>query len=170
MNLVDWVIVAYLVLGLWHGWARGFIAVLASLAGFVLAYFLADHYYLTLATAADTSFLHSVLVHAPAGSGSFATPTVVDAISFFLIILAVEIIVGLVIPIFTLANRVPIAGVFNRLLGAAAGLAEHAVIAGIILFVLSPLLGGLASPFGHYLSQSHLYTQYLTRWAPPFAK
>jgi len=170
VNLLDWVIVAYLVIGLWHGWAKGFFAVLASLAGFVLAYFLAERYYLTVATAADTSFLRSVLVHVPTGSGSFVTPTVIDAIAFFLIILVVEIVVGLVIPIFTLANRVPVAGIFNRLLGALSGLAEHLVIAGIILFILAPLLGGVTSPFGHYLVQSHLYTRYLARYAPPFTK
>lgn len=170
MNLLDWAIIAYLVLGLWHGWARGFVAVLASLVGFVAAYFLADHYYLAVATAADRSFLRPVLAHAPGGAGSFMTPTVIDAIAFFAIVLAVEIIVGLVVPIFTLANRVPIAGSLNRLVGALFGLAEHAVIAGIILFILSPLLGGLTSPFGHYLSQSNLYAHYLTRWAPPFTK
>lgn len=172
MNILDWIILAYLAIGLIRGWIRGFLSLAVSLVGFVIAYLLASHFYTPFAKVVATKFLpaiHATNIFGPASST--VQPYILDALAFLLIVIGVEAVVNLVALAIS-AKRIdfPVVGPLNRFLGMALGLGEHLIIASIILFVATPLLGHTHTFLGQAIANSSLYTHLMQQWAPPFSK
>ncbi|MDA8146769.1 MAG: CvpA family protein [Thermaerobacter sp.] len=153
MNWLDWVIVAYVVWGVWTGLRRGFLSLLMTLAGYVLGLVVAAHYYLPVAAYLDARYslnqrLSVLFLHGAPSAPALAAAVqeaalhdatvVVQALVFLGILALVEVAAGVVAGAVA-RLPLPIVGGLNRLLGAALGGVEHLLIAVILLGIIYPL-------------------------------
>lgn len=166
MNAVDIGIVLFVLFGLWHGWRSGLIALVISIASFIVAYVLAISVNQPVA-----AFLQTKLVPLLFGGHPPAYPvTDYRVVALVLVLLVAEGLIGSVTGLFR-ANRVrlPVIGMLNRMGGAVLGAAEYLLFASILLLVLGPLLG-LHSTFGSEVTHSALFQQVIQRWEPAWLK
>lgn len=168
MNVVDWIVLAYLAIGLLNGWRRGLLSLVIIIAGYAVAYLVARQFYVPLATLADARILPTML-RTPMGSvAAKLAPGAVQAIAFLFILFVVDIVVGLIAAPFVGANRIPVVGSLNRAGGALLGLAEHGFIVVVLLNVVVAVLGGSLGPVKTLVQHSAMYTALLGKWKLPF--
>ncbi len=126
MNWVDWVIIAFVFVGLWQGFWQGFVALLFQLVSLILATLVA---FWTLPRAGN--WMEQQL-HVPV---SYARP-----FALFGVFLVASTIFGFIGNILhKLLAPVLRANPLNRLLGAILGAARQLLIAGVVLVLLQTL-------------------------------
>ncbi len=131
MGIIDWVILALLLVFTFLGWRRGFVAAIVQLCGYILTFFLVGHYYPLLQ--------RSLLIRF-----HFAR-WMATVFSVLLIIALIVVVVRLVI--YTL-NRLLSAmhlSALNKAIGTVLGFANGLLVV-IILMVMLDFIPGLSTP------------------------
>ena len=168
MNVVDWIALVYLALGLLAGWRRGLLALALIIAGYFVSYLVAQDLYMPLAHAADLSVIPAV-AKIPGGQAlTGVAPGAVRAVTFVLVMLVADVVVSIIASRFVGVNRLPVVGGLNRAGGALLGLAEHAFIVAILMYALVSVLGGPLAPVQNLILHSKSYAEIGGAWKPPF--
>ncbi len=166
VNVVDLGILVFILVGLWHGWRRGLLALVISIVGFIIAYVVALKVNQPVA-----GFLETKVV--PVFYGGHAPPWPVNdyrVAALLLVLIIAEAILGsLAGPFGANRLRIPVLGAVNRLLGAVVGGLEYLLLASILLFILAPVLG-VHSTFGTEVAHSAFFQQLMQRWEPSYLK
>lgn len=171
MDWIDIVVIAYILLGAISGLRRGFMLVVFSLMGYIAGLALAIQYKgpLTSVLLSRLPVRHwvSQILPAPASAAPQATIKalhLVHSLAGLLVILVVVTVMELFGRfIGELATRFVrvfhLTGMLNRIGGGVVGLAEHIMVAGLLLTLLLsfPLLNG--TPISSQLHQSPLAMQ-----------
>ena len=121
MNVFDIIILAVLLIFTVKGLMRGMINEMSSLAGLIIGGWLAYHYHPLLAQPVAT------VLHIP--------PAVASFLSFFLVLIAVGLVVHILGNMITTALKLVMLGGVNRLGGALFGAAEGAVLLCLVFSV-----------------------------------
>jgi uncharacterized membrane protein required for colicin V production len=120
MNIVDYILIAVLLLFFWRGFVRGFIGTLAWLGGLIIGTWLAGKFYVTVGVWLD-QWIHNQSLSA--------------TISFVGLLVISMGIVGLVFAVVNkMFNLIPVVGFINRFLGGLLGLVEALLLAGLIFW------------------------------------
>jgi membrane protein required for colicin V production len=123
MNIVDYIVIVFLLLFFWRGFARGFIGTLAWLAGLIIGTWLAGQFYVQVGIWLD-QWIHNQSIAA--------------LVSFIGVLVVSMGIVGL---LFAVANKmfnmIPVIGFINHLLGGLLGLVEALLLAGMIFWFVT---------------------------------
>lgn len=125
MNIVDYIIIALLIIFFFKGFRVGIIGSLGWLIGFAVGVWAAGKYIQNVAVWLDT-WLHN--------------PALSAVLGFIGIVVVTMVVVGL---FFWIANKivnfVPFVGLVNRLLGGVLGIVEGALLIGIALWFIMAL-------------------------------
>jgi uncharacterized membrane protein required for colicin V production len=147
MSWLDWVILAFVALGVWHGLRLGLIAEALAIAAYVVAWAVASRYDVPAGTfLADKLGIAAVganLGHAAQGVTIAPVSPILtratDDAAFVLLFLLTRFVIGLVARA-AAALPLGLAGVPNRVLGGALGGVRNLVLVLIAWAVLSPYL------------------------------
>lgn len=181
MDWVDLVIVLYLALGVVSGLRRGFMLVLFSLAGYVVGVMVAAHFKAQVTATLlrqlpVTAWVHQLLPAPALASPSSTTAAVhlfqslVGILVFLLIVGIVEFFGRLVGDMLTrLVTTFRVTGTLNRIGGGLAGLAEHGVVAALILTVIFAVPVLAHTPISRQVTQAPLAGALMT-WFTHLAK
>lgn len=139
-QIIDIVLIAILAYFFFWGFSRGLIKAVGSFAGLIVAVVLAGRYFEQIANQ-----------YAPY-VGLEGSPNVAKVIAFIILLVVINRLAMLVVNIIAKAYNtmavIPGMKLTNRLLGAALGLIEGAVMIGLIVFVVSRFpFGSFVQPF-----------------------
>lgn len=122
MNIVDWIILSWLIISLLIGFKMGFVYRLGTLVGLIIALIVAGQYYLFI-------------------GGFFGGTSLAYISAFTLIAAAISIAAGfalvLVNRVMDIVQWIPFIGGIDRLLGGLLSVVVHAVFLGMVLFLMS---------------------------------
>ena len=131
MGIIDWIILAVLVLFTFFGWRKGLLANIVQLAGYILTFFLVGHYYPLIQQSLIFKF-------------HFAK-WLATTVSVILIIVLIVVIVRIVIYILERFLRALKLSNLNRFLGAVLGVINGLMVV-IILMVILDFMPNLSTP------------------------
>jgi uncharacterized membrane protein required for colicin V production len=174
LNWLAVVVLVYLALGALEGLRQGLVLVVCSLAGYVTGLLLAARYqaHVTSLLMASLPVKRWIVHFIPAAAGNPSAygaslnlfHTILGLLVFLLIVGLTEAVARAVGQAITVGvARIPVVGALNRLGGVAGGLAENALVAGIILGLLTslPFLSG--TPLDRFIHHTPLAAA-LVRW------
>ncbi len=176
MKPFDLLLLVIVLLSALRGFGRGLVGMAVGLGGFLVALVVAREFYTPLANYLDTHFgfakaVQGTLVHAmPVGTllvpgisqnVAQATNSVVSAIAFLVIMVAAELVLGVIAGrIGQFSNKIPVIGPVNRLAGLVFAAVESTAAIAAVLLLIEPLArtGALGS-LSHYVTQAPLSHQ-----------
>lgn len=177
MNTVDWVLAAYLGFGLLQGYRRGLLVMALMIAGYLVAWMVAQKEYINLANYLNSHFnLAGGLAHAMGALPSQSylalnfSPMILSVtrgISFIGLIWVVETLISVFL-VSTVA-KIPLINSFflNRWLGAVLGVVENLILEVILVTLLVPVISQLPpNPFFVMVEHSWMVTQLQAYFGP----
>ena len=139
MILLDYALLAILVYFAWWGFRKGLIQAVGSIIGLIVAVVIASRYF---AVAAEKAAPYAGL------SGNLNLAKIIAFVALLIIANRVfMLIIAMVHKAYTTAAVIPGLKLGNRVLGAALGLIEGAIMIGLVIYFASRF------PFGNYVEQ-----------------
>lgn len=131
MGMIDWIILAFILIFTFLGWRRGIVASVVQFCGFILTFFLVGHYY---------PLVQRSLILKYHLSRSLAT-----VIAVLLIMVLITVVIRIVIYILNRMVKVLKISGMNKSLGAVLGFANGLLVI-IILMVMLDFIPKLSTP------------------------
>ena len=144
LNVIDYVILAILVLFIIQGYRKGIIIGLASIAALILGIYAAVHF---------SNYLDTTLMEHFHPSGKWL-PILSFSLTFILVVIAVMIVAKLVEKLVDVVGM----GFFNHLGGALLGVVKGVILVSVLLFLLQNIDSGNRWVGEKYKKESFFYS------------
>lgn len=157
MNILDFLLLAFLLFSIIRGWIKGLVSQLLDFTGVVIAFFLASRYgevfgtwlasflnlekYATKAvvTEAEGQGASNILVSSLKGIIPDVVAALQNMLGYAILFLLVMLAIKLLSPVFRSLNKIPIVGKLNTVGGAVFGFLKGVLVSLVIIWVLSML-------------------------------